>query len=164
MAVNVVERIDDGVKIRNVLASVSDKAGLERMVPALIRINPDVTIYSTGGTHAAAVGSADGEILCVFEDIGRHNAVDKAVGFLLENGLLARADILAVSGRVSFEIVQKCARAGIPVLTAVSAPSSLAVETAERWNITLAGFCREDRATYYSGLGRVDRGKQNSHG
>ena len=122
------------------------------------------TFAGTGGTHAAAVASADGEILCVFEDIGRHNAVDKAVGFLLEKGLLARADVLAVSGRVSFEIVQKCARAGIPVLTAVSAPSTLAVETAERWNITLAGFCREDRATFYSGLGRVERGKQNSHG
>ena len=78
-------------------------------------------------------------------------------GFLLEQGHLARADILAVSGRVSFEIVQKCARAGIPVLSAISAPSSLAVECAERWGLTLAGFCREDRATFYSGLGRVER-------
>ena len=115
------------------------------------------TFTGTGGSHAAAAATADGEILCVFEDIGRHNAVDKAVGFLLEQGHLARADILAVSGRVSFEIVQKCARAGIPVLSAISAPSSLAVECAERWGLTLAGFCREDRATFYSGLGRVER-------
>lgn len=115
------------------------------------------TFAGTGGSHAAAIAAADGELLCVFEDIGRHNAVDKAVGFVLENGLLARADILAVSGRVSFEIVQKCARAGIPVLAAVSASSSLAVESAERWGITLAGFCRDDRASFYSGLARVER-------
>jgi FdhD protein len=93
----------------------------------------------------------------VFEDIGRHNAVDKVVGFLLERDLLARADVLAVSGRISFEIVQKCARAGIPVLSAISAPSSLAVECAERWGLTVAGFCREDRATFYSGLDRIER-------
>jgi FdhD protein len=70
-----------------------------------------------------------------------------------------------VSGRVSFEIVQKCARAGIPVLSAISAPSSLAVESAQRWGITLAGFCREGRATFYCGLDRVDRSKQQkNHG
>jgi FdhD protein len=123
------------------------------------------TFTGTGGSHAAAAATADGEVLCVFEDIGRHNAVDKVVGFLLEKGLLDRADILAVSGRVSFEIVQKCARAGIPVLTAVSAPSSLAVESAERWGITLAGFCREDRATFYSCPGRVEQGgAPSNHG
>jgi FdhD protein len=83
----------------------------------------------------------------------------------LEKGGLARADVLAVSGRVSFEIVQKCARAGIPVLSAISAPSSLAVESAQRWCITLAGFCREGRATFYCGLDRVDRSKeQKNHG
>jgi FdhD protein len=123
------------------------------------------TFTGTGGSHAAAAATADGEVLCVFEDIGRHNAVDKVVGFLLEKGLLDRADILAVSGRVSFEIVQKCARAGLPVLTAVSAPSSLAVESAERWGITLAGFCREDRATFYSCPGRVEHGgAPSNHG
>lgn len=115
------------------------------------------TFTGTGGSHAAAAATVEGEILCVFEDVGRHNAVDKVVGFLLENGILPRAGILAVSGRVSFEIVQKCARAGIPVLSAISAPSSLAVESAERWGVTLAGFCREGRATFYSGLGRVER-------
>jgi FdhD protein len=123
------------------------------------------TFSGTGGSHAAAAATADGEILSVFEDVGRHNAVDKVVGFLLEKGGLARADVLAVSGRVSFEIVQKCARAGIPVLSAISAPSSLAVESAQRWGITLAGFCREGRATFYCGLDRVDRSKeQKNHG
>ena len=96
-------------------------------------------------------------MLALFEDIGRHNAVDKVVGFLLEKGLSERADVLTVSGRVSFEIVQKCARAGIPILSAISAPSSLAVQTAGRWGITLAGFCREGRATFYSGFQRVRR-------
>jgi FdhD protein len=109
----------------------------------------------TGGCHGACAATAQGEILCLFEDIGRHNAVDKVIGFLLENDLLPLADVLTVSGRVSFEIVQKCARAGIPVLSAISAPSSLAVETGERWGITLAGFCREDRASFYSRLDRV---------
>ena len=115
------------------------------------------TFAGTGGSHAAAAATAGGEILAVFEDIGRHNAVDKVIGFLLERDLLVRAEVLAVSGRISFEIVQKCARAGIPVLSAISAPSSLAVESAERWGLTLAGFCRDDRATFYSGLGRVER-------
>lgn len=115
------------------------------------------TFSGTGGSHAASAATADGEVLCVFEDIGRHNAVDKVVGFLLERGLLPMADVLTVSGRISFEIVQKCARAGIPVLSAISAPSTLAVETAERWGITLAGFCRDNRATFYSGLDRVEK-------
>jgi FdhD protein len=115
------------------------------------------TFSGTGGSHAAAAATASGEILCVFEDIGRHNAVDKVIGYLLERGGLPRADVLAVSGRISFEIVQKCARAGIPVLSAISAPSSLAVESAECWGITLAGFCREDRATFYSSLHRIER-------
>ncbi|MFM8717836.1 MAG: formate dehydrogenase accessory sulfurtransferase FdhD [Spartobacteria bacterium] len=111
--------------------------------------------HGTGGCHAASAATANGDVLCIFEDIGRHNAVDKVIGFLLENNLLPLADVLTVSGRVSFEIVQKCARAGIPILSAISAPSSLAVEMSERWGITLAGFCREDRATFYSHTHRV---------
>jgi FdhD protein len=110
----------------------------------------------TGGCHAASAATTGGDVLCIFEDIGRHNAVDKVIGFLLENNLLALADVLTVSGRVSFEIVQKCARAGIPILSAISAPSSLAVEMSERWGITLAGFCRNNRATFYSHTHRVE--------
>jgi FdhD protein len=110
---------------------------------------------NTGGCHAASAVTIQGDILCLFEDIGRHNAVDKVIGYCLEHDLLDRAAILTVSGRLSYEIVQKCARAKIPILTAISAPSSLAVEMAKEWNITLAGFCREGRATFYSGLHRI---------
>ncbi len=109
----------------------------------------------TGGCHAASALSAQGEVLCVFEDIGRHNAVDKVVGYLLEHNMLNMAMLLTVSGRVSFEIIQKCVRAEIPILTAISAPSSLAIEMAQKANITLAAFCRDKRATFYSGLHRV---------
>ena len=111
----------------------------------------------TGGCHAAAALNAQGQVLCVFEDIGRHNAVDKVIGFLLEHKALDQAMVLTVSGRVSFEIIQKCARANIPILTAISAPSSLAVQMAEKANITLAAFCRSKRATFYSGLHRVSK-------
>jgi len=111
--------------------------------------------FHTGGCHAAAAVDAAGQVICVFEDIGRHNAVDKVVGFLLEHHRLDDAMVLTVSGRVSFEIIQKCSRAGIPVLTAISAPSSLAVAMAEKANITLAAFCRGSRATFYSGFHRV---------
>jgi FdhD protein len=150
------ESLDDVLRdIAPVVRDVRvDAAGL-RVIHEAMRAR-QATFSGTGGSHAAAAATARGEILAVFEDVGRHNAVDKVVGFLLEEGLLARAEVLAVSGRVSFEIVQKCARAGIPVLAAVSAPSSLAVECAERWGVTLAGFCRGDRATFYTSLGRVE--------
>ncbi len=104
----------------------------------------------SGGSHAAALYSQSGQILALHEDIGRHNAVDKAVGALLASGRLAEARALFVSGRVSYEIVYKAYRAGVPVLLAVSAPSSMAVETAQRMGICLIAFCRDDRATVYS--------------
>jgi FdhD protein len=109
----------------------------------------------TGGSHAAAAFSEEGQIICLFEDVGRHNAVDKVIGYLLENNLLAQAKLLSVSGRVSFEIIQKCNRANIPILASISAPSSLAVEWAEKLNMTLAAFCRDDRVTFYSSLERA---------
>lgn len=149
--------------------------GLEGLVlpPAEVRtswllalarqINTTPSLYlEAGAIHGTVLCERD-RPLVFMEDVGRHNAVDKVVGFLLENDRLSRADVLAVSGRVSFEIVQKCARAGIPVLSAISAPSSLAVESAERWGITLAGFCREERATFYSGLGRVESRGGSDH-
>ena len=104
----------------------------------------------TGGIHAAAAFRFDGECLCVFEDIGRHNAVDKVAGFLLETDDIGGADILFVSGRVSFEIVSKAWYAGIPYLVAVSAPSTLAVDMCEHWGMSLIAFCRETRATVYA--------------
>lgn len=104
----------------------------------------------TGSTHAAAVFDDTGRLLCLFEDIGRHNAVDKVVGHLIEKDQLEEACILAVSGRISFEIVIKAYHAGIPFLLAVSAPSSFAVEMCQLWGMTVLGFCRESRATVYS--------------
>ena len=104
----------------------------------------------SGGSHAAAIFNADGTLLAVYEDIGRHNAVDKAIGRLLEEGRLSDAAVLLVSGRVSYEIVYKAYRAQIPFVLAVSAPSSMAVETAARLGMTLIAFCRDDRATVYT--------------
>lgn len=109
-----------------------------------------LVFQDTGGCHGAGVFDAEDNWLAVAEDIGRHNAVDKVIGQLLDEGSLERAQILLVSGRVSYEIVAKCWRAGIPVLAAVSAPSSLAVELAGRLGLTLFGFCREGTATLYT--------------
>lgn len=110
----------------------------------------------SGGTHAAALFDADGRLLVAREDIGRHNAVDKAVGRLLLDGTLDRARAMTVSGRISYEITIKAFKAGIPFLAAVSAPSSLAVDYAKELGITLLGFCREGRATCYAHPERIN--------
>jgi FdhD protein len=112
----------------------------------------------TGALHAAGVFTADGAAVRVHEDVGRHNAVDKVVGWAaLEGRLPLGGHVLLVSGRSSFEIVQKAAVAGLPVVCAVSGPSSLAVATADALGITLVGFLREDRMNVYTHPHRILR-------
>ena len=130
--------------------------GLLTSLPDRLRAG-QAAFAATGGLHATGLFSAAGELLCLREDVGRHNALDKVVGWAFGQGLLPLGShVLCVSGRLSFELVQKAAVAGCPVLVAVGAPSSLAVELAADRGVTLCGFVRDGRANVYTEPWRIE--------
>jgi FdhD protein len=150
----------DSIRSRLLAAPNPDfRLDAERLVqmPDALRSAQDV-FQRTGGLHAAALFDARGKLLVLREDIGRHNAVDKVIGWALMSGRVPLADsVLLVSGRGGFEIVQKAIVAGIPILASVSAPSSLAVQLARELRLTLIGFLRGRRFVIYSGDQRISK-------
>ena len=147
----------DAIEVR--CAPVSDgpqvAAEVIRALPGRLR-DAQRLFDRTGGLHAAGLFTPDGELVVLREDVGRHNALDKVVGErALADALPLAGHVLMVSGRVSFEIVQKAAVAGIPIVCAVSAPSSLAVDAGRRFGMTIVGFVRDDRFNVYSGTERI---------
>jgi FdhD protein len=149
----------DAVRLRTRFSPAADPM---RVTYAVLTTLPDRlraaqrVFESTGGLHAAGLFRADGSLLVVREDVGRHNAVDKVLGWaLLQGGIPASGCVLMVSGRASFELTQKAVMAGVPVLAAVSAPSSLAVDLAEEAGVTLVGFLRGESANVYAGARRI---------
>jgi FdhD protein len=123
-------------------------------LPDALRGAQDV-FADTGGLHAAALFTPSGELVAVREDVGRHNAVDKVAGWALDAHIDATHHALFLSGRIGYELVQKAVMLGVPIVAAVGAPSSLAVELAERFNIALVGFVRGTRANVYAHAWRV---------
>ncbi len=145
--------------IRRRVAPASDSA---RVTPATLlalseKLREGQRVFAaTGGLHGAAIFSLEGTMIAIREDVGRHNAVDKVIGYALTNAMVPLAHhLMMVSGRLSFEIVQKAAAAGVPILAAVSAPSSLAVELAEEIGTTLVGFLRDGSFNVYTSPDRI---------
>lgn len=130
-----------------------EAAMLQGLPRSLDRNQP--SFEATGGMHAAALFTANGELIGIREDVGRHNAVDKLIGWHWRAGHSFGETVLLLSGRAGFELVQKAAVAGIPVVASIGAPTSLATELADQLGMTLIGFLREDRFNVYAGLERI---------
>ena len=145
------DQIED-LKIRGCNQLENPGIGIEDLVKLPEIMRQKQTIFDrTGGLHAAALFDQDGNLKVIREDVGRHNAVDKVVGWALMQDLIPlKKWSLAISGRGGFEIVQKCVASGISAMVSVSAPTSLAIETAREFNLTLLGFTRDEVATIYS--------------
>lgn len=150
-----IEALNAGAKELPEPGAFTVDAEFVNSLPAALR-REQQTFDKTGGLHASALFRVDGSLDIVREDVGRHNALDKVIGAkFLADGLPLGESVLLVSGRASFELVQKALMAGIPILAAVGAPSSLAVELASEFGMTLIGFVRDDRFNVYCGGGRV---------
>jgi FdhD protein len=142
------------VQVKPIESEAQMRAEIVAKLPETLRAEQKA-FEATGGIHAAGIFTTDGELLRVREDVGRHNAVDKVIGsFFREDASLADR-VLVVSGRTSFEIVQKALVARVAILAAVGAPSSLAIELAAEFNLTLLGFVRDGRFNVYSGAQRI---------
>ena len=142
------------LRAREVAADTTIAAATLAALPAALRTAQDV-FADTGGLHAAGLFTTAGALVAAREDVGRHNALDKLIGWSLAANLTAADHVIVVSGRLGYELVQKAVMFGVPIIAAVSAPSSLAIELAERFGIAVAGFVRPPRMNLYSHAWRV---------
>jgi len=142
------------LRAREVAADTTVARGVLAGLPDALRAAQSV-FADTGGLHAAGLATTAGALVAAREDVGRHNAVDKLVGWALAAGLDPSQHLLVLSGRLGYELVQKAVMLGVPIVAAVSAPSSLAIEIAERFNVALVGFVRGQRANIYAHAWRI---------